>query len=407
MDISRLFKKNKWSTNRETYSTNINTRSFHLNLGIMMQTSEKDPIFIKEPEDVIAYIKKMNIGPFFISDPDLDVFFPCLLHVGNIAWISKGEDEHQRYFSKNKTDGSTVSYDLLDLTMAKYQCSYGKAFELLIKKIPFVFSTLTWFQREKEVWERNEQWLNGGWEETEEGMRVFLFLKKGMDVLRFFNDYAKENVIGNHSLYKDKPCLYVSNQYACEHINGFSMASINHHINMLCLLGFLEKSPFSYQEGIKKQGQKNKKSGNVTQEYIVHDFAEVYPKALEKIQRLNKHGIYYQTLTKKVVEQIFGEKTAFRVYPQPVFCERKKNESINHVLEKLIEKTKELLLEMKEDVTKEDVLKAKFSILKNKEKRKKRYLQKWWKHIKSCAKTWLEEEKSTLQATFFNLSMET
>lgn len=280
----------------------------------------------KEDEEVLKRLKMIDLTKVFKDSPGLNQSFNCSLLIERNAWISKSDKGDYRYYSKLKE--SLFSFDIIDLLTIFRNETLKSTLTFIQDK--WNLSGLTeWYLKQRYKHTTNASTIKSIKKKTNEFPSLNKLLGKNWSILETINDYSLQKITNEELAIGDKAVFFFSGNYIKkEYFPKKSLSTINNLVNLICLLGFIEKIPLN--EIPKKMSQRleiihrRRKLMNHTSYYSIALFPQILEEAERKASVLLSEGIYYHKLTKRVVIELFGQDVHNQVYIQKTTANRRK-----------------------------------------------------------------------------------
>lgn len=315
---------------------------------------------IESYADLFQLLAQLPIEQCINPSVPLDTFFPCIFINGNYAWISANPNGHYRYFTKRK-GGEVIGFDLLDLVEVSYKLSTFDAIQKIADLLSLQISEDQWRKEQKEKYFRNYQFLFNFFQNKQtSSLTVSLYLHECFPVLDALNGLGVFHIHKKQYAYKGQNVFFASSSHLALHINGFSSSKVAKMINLLAVLGFIEKVPISaihpslLAEAVKIRDRRN--LGNMIGFYIVHSFEVVLREAEKRADLLAASGVRYSNLSKGFIKAIFGPDFVDSIYVQIIQKNKKQPEKKSSTLYSHLEQHFAKLLDQYGFVTKSMVL---------------------------------------------------
>lgn len=291
---------------------------------------------IESYAELFQLLSQLPIEQCMNPNVPLDTFFPCFFINGNYAWISANRNGHYRYFTKRK-GGEVIGFDLLDLVEVSYKLSTLDAIKKITELLSLQIVDDRWRKEQKEKYFRNYQFLSNCLQNKQmSDSAVTLYIHECFPVLDALNGLGTFHIHKKQYAYKGQNVFFASSSHLALHISGFSSSKVAKMINLLAVLGFIEKVPVSeihpalLAEAAKIRERRN--LGNMIGFYIVHSFEHVLSEAEMRAKLLSANGVKYSNLSKLFVTEIFGSDFAESVYVQMIQKNKKQPEKKSSTL---------------------------------------------------------------------------
>lgn len=265
----------------------------------------------------IDNIRNINLKDFFKIDTEK--YFECVLIKGNIAWLGVSNEGVWRYFTQSKFR-VIHAFDIIDLLSIYYNTDFKGVIKEL-KRMDIKYKNV-WREEQKKKYDDNDLFLN----EIKEYKYVDKILDENIELLRLLNKFGRENFLSNKVRYEGESIFFIATSYARNMFKPkSSLSTINQSINLLAVLGLLNKVPFNYP----KIEYKGSDDICVINYYSMPKMENVIEKANEIAKILIDNDIRYYDITKNKLTSLFGIDFASKIYGTKLGGGDKKKVSIN------------------------------------------------------------------------------
>lgn len=244
----------------------------------------------------------------------------CYFKEGFNAWVYRNREGQYWYYSSN---GRDIYYlNVIDFFVIFTDKSFRKLKSDILEA--FGFET----EEEEGRRERKAYYLEiikevESFEKYKEDYpNTFEKVNTSLITLSTLSAKGIDSIIRAEQEKKGKHIFFASTGYLAKHI-GKNKSTIVRHVNMLCLLGFIDKTSMDeipkhlLNESIKRQGGNEYGDGrkSIINYYSINEInEELLEKAEEKAMILKEKNICTKTLTMRKVNKVFGEYEANRIY---------------------------------------------------------------------------------------------
>lgn len=349
------------------------------NLNKIQEEVCNQNISIDTYPDLFEFISQIDIGKCFTPVINLNEYMSCRIFEGNYAWISRNQDGHYRYFSKRRK-GKTVSLDLLDFVETCYGKSTYESIEIILQTFNIKFTEEYWKQEQQKKYFKNEQFLHHS---LSLYPQLETLISENAELLELMNVLGNLYLFKREYTYKNENLFFSSTSYLSRLLNTPNKTKVNQLVNLLATLGLIEKvpthkiPPVLLKESSKIQN--DRLLGNSINYYIVHSFEEVVHQAEQRAKVLLDNGIRYFSISKSVIENLFGLDFAQMIYPQIVQKNKLRTNDKKENIEKMLRKNFERLLNEQGYLTKTMV--ASLPVFDLSIEKKQAYLKKMWGYL--------------------------
>lgn len=330
-------------------------------------------------KSVHEFFTRIPLSEILINTSTENTFFPCILIEKNFAWISTNQSGHSRYFTKS-SDEPVWMMDIEDLFEIQYGLSQEEMMSFLVEYFHLQCEEYEWKQKQRQKYQNNDWFLS---ETLSSYSNLHQLISPLSTLLSVFNDYGKSFLFRESLSYQNQNLFFASSKQLSERLPEMSYSKANKCLNLFAVLGLIEKVPQEllpkeYYEKLIYSEKKMGKHSSVNF-FIVHDFLKVAEESEKRAGLLLEHGVRYSNLSKSIVEKLFGESFAHKVYPQKIQKNRNRKKFQRKNIEKELEEHFVRLLNTRGYVTKgmlQDSLKGKFS-----KEKSRQYVQLIWSYL--------------------------
>ncbi|MFI8715177.1 hypothetical protein [Brevibacillus brevis] len=275
-----------------------------------------------------------------------DTFFSCHLVSNNFAWISKDDNNVYRYYSKRK-GGNTIGLSVFDLLEIidedgideKRGFHYAK--EELARLLDLQNLKDQWVIDQCEKYQSNLRYIRN--ETTDINPRFPVldnFMQKYLPILIYLNTKCEEGIFRSFSYHGEH--IFFTSTYRIEEMVGIRQSTVSRSINMLTLIGLIEKVPHDklpshlleisdrimesrFKKGYK--GGKGKGGKRITFYRVPKYNKETLESAEEMVKKINESGMWASQISERRVEKVFGVEKAKEVFLPDYQVKTVRNES--------------------------------------------------------------------------------
>lgn len=284
----------------------------------------------KADESLIDVLTRLDLTLIMKEAPGLNKPFSCSFFIHRKAWIFKSDKGVYRYYSKKKN--SIYSFDIIDLLSIFRNETKKELFVFLENKCK-VFGITDWHIKQKARYNQNRKTLEKLKNNPDLYPNLYKILHKHWNVLDSLNIYAIEKLGSKTCSIDGNSVFFLSNNHFKQvYEPKRSISTINQIINLICVLGFVQKIPISkIPESMLQKAEivyKQAKTINRTTYYALSDFECVLQKAEYYAKTLNESKIPYHKITKRIVLELFGENFCNQIYTQETSGMKRKPDPI-------------------------------------------------------------------------------
>lgn len=253
----------------------------------------------------------------------------CIFIKGNKAWIKQDDKGVYRYYSKDAEKHTVHGLNIFDLIEIREGAEIGSVYSMnnarrrLASDLGIVYSERRWEILQEKKYEKNMDITQRADVEIQRDFPGFFdFIKSYLQLLEHLNDWGAKHILEREQSFEGESIFFQSTTHM-EKIVGRDQTICSRAINMFTVLGLLQKirgedvpnNLMSVAQAIR--GRRNE--FNLVNFYTIPALNhQVLSEAEERVKRLNENGITSMfRISKKKIEQCFGEGFAKKVYVNP------------------------------------------------------------------------------------------
>ena len=290
--------------------------AFKLN-ELLKEYKQEDNI-VETFDDFFQVTQKIPLEKYLTENHQTDQFFSCYFFKGNGAWISKNQDGHYRYFSKRR-NREVIIFDFMDLMEIYYQTQPFETIERVSVLLNLHFMKALWNRNQCEKYEKNHEFLTTSFYKFP---HLSILLSKHLPVLEAMNVLGCHHIVDERQSYKKHNIFFTSNSFLAKYFNSSNKSKINQILNLLAVLGLIEKVPANHISPVFFQKSRaiadNRNLGNHISYYIVPSFESQSFQAEQRAKILLQNGVHYSNISKTMVSTLFGEEFTESIYIQTI-----------------------------------------------------------------------------------------
>jgi len=305
---------------------------------IIAQMNIEIPVQITKHKQFVEYIQRREdiFMSYFkaFTDWKIGKFYDCIISVGNFAWISKDDKGITRYFSKNPNDGKSFGLNIFDLIEIRENneigtsISFKNARRILVRDLNITYEEREWECLQEERYINNIKEIRAFIDMKSYYPNLYKLTQNYLHILEHFNAWAMANIAEKRETINGEAVFFCSLRYAEKFIKR-DHSVISKAINLFTVLGLINKVD---SEKVSKDmlsiareiSQKAKKTANSIKNVELVNFysiplynAELLINAERISTKLIENKVTNASrVNKKVVEEIFGDAFAKKVYPK-------------------------------------------------------------------------------------------
>jgi len=290
-------------------ASNLQKESHKVHYSSEIQYENLIP-FLKQ-QDLISYLG-INIRP--------NVNFKCIFHNdNNPSAVIKNSGGYYKYFCNSPAcichnDGKGM--DIIDIVKIKQNCDTSTAIRKLVEYFHIKLEDSTWINEQSKKFEINMMLLSQLGERKDEFSNLSRIIRFGIPLLMDILEIGKENIINRFFSTNGESIFFFSNRYLAGRRNK-SVVNINKYINLFCTLGLLNKIPYKQVNqrlrAIAVQISKDNAQNGISF-YTVPDYNEAFKTADERASIMLQYKFSIKGMSKKYLENCFGEEFANQIY---------------------------------------------------------------------------------------------
>lgn len=271
-------------------------------------------------EDLIPFLKQQDLISYLSIDAKLNVNFKCIFHNdNNPSAVIKNNGGYYKYFCNSPTcichnDGKGM--DIIDIVKIKENCDTSTAIRKLVEYFHIELEDSTWINEQSKKFETNMMLLSQLGERKDEFPNLNRIIRFGIPLLMDILEIGKENIITRFFSTNGESIFFFSNRYLAGKRNK-SVVNINKYINLFCTLGLLNKIPYKQvNQRLRAMAVQISKDNaqNGISFYTVPDYNEAFKTADERAAIMLQYKFSIKGMSKKYLENCFGEEFANQIY---------------------------------------------------------------------------------------------
>lgn len=296
---------------------------------------------ILQYEDLIPFLKQQDLISYLGIDAKSNVNFKCIFHnYNNPSAVIKNNGGYYKYFCNSPAcichnDGKGM--DIIDIVRIRENCDISTAIRKLIEYFHIKLEDLTWINEQSKKFETNMMLLSQLGERKDEFPNLSRVIRFGYSILMDILEIGKENIINRFFSTNGESIFFFSNRYLAGKRNK-SVVNINKYINLFCTLGLLNKIPYKQVNQRLRAMAVQISKGNAQNGisfYTVPDYNKAFKTADERAAIMLQYKFSIKGMSKKYLENCFGEEFANQIYLVNV-KDSEKSKSIRDAIETFI-----------------------------------------------------------------------
>lgn len=379
----KKYKKLDSNEKRELFNIIRNKRDEVFNIRKLCQNILTRHLEINNYEELFDFFSSINFIDFIRNANILDTYFRCNILKGNLAWISKSDIGHYRYFSKSK-NSETIGFDLIDLLEIYFGLSTSQTIEHVIKLFKIKFMEGIWMNEQNKKYISNLTIIHNADKYLKPDYPlVYKYIRKHLKILETINVLGNINVKKKEFSFENHNIFFASNSYIADFLGNYTISTTNKILNLFAVLGFIRKVP---EENIPPQLLHESKViaekrnlGNIITYYIVPHMMDVLDIAKERAFIMEQHNIRYSNISKEKISFAFGKEFANQIYVQEIQKNKLKNTTPIYLVQRCLEYNFLELLENNSYVSKKELIEV--NIPNTTINQRKREIEKIWKSL--------------------------
>ncbi|MGB4638544.1 MAG: hypothetical protein WBH95_01015 [Caldicoprobacterales bacterium] len=275
---------------------------------------------ILQYEDLIPFLKQQDLISYLGINIRPNVNFKCIFHNdNNPSAVIKNNGGYYKYFCNSPAcichnDGKGM--DIIDIVKIKENCDTSTAIRKLIEYFHIKLEDSTWINEQSKKFEINMMLLSQLGERKDEFPNLNRIIRFGYPILMDILEIGKENIINRFFSTNGESIFFFSNRYLAGKRNK-SVVNINKYINLFCTLGLLNKIPYKQvNQRLRATAVQISKDNaqNGISFYTVPDYNEAFKTADERAAIMLQYKFSIKGMSKKYLENCFGEEFANQIY---------------------------------------------------------------------------------------------
>lgn len=331
-DLNKDDKNN--GTKRKNHS---NEKSREINKPILNIKKNKSNKQVIDFNDVFTFLKQQDLRSFLGKSEPLGINFRCDFHDDKhpSATIQCDTSGNYKYFcnSPHCEYHHENGLDIVDIIERQNNCNRSEALKFLINYFNISVTNFSVIEGLKNIYDKNFHIIEGL--SREEYPKLSRIIRFAYPVLIKMLYTGLENITNEFFMVHGKSIFFTSNRYIGKLLKK-SECDVNKYINLLCVLGLIEKVPYALiNEQIRNKAiSLSKKNGyNRICFYSIPNFLYVLDIAEERAKIMIQNGFSIKGMSKIFVQNCFGEKFANEIYHVPI---KNTNQNIRNEIEEYI-----------------------------------------------------------------------
>ena len=290
------------------------------------------PEKITKHKEFMEYMQTLDFRFYFrgLLDWNINETRECIFFEGNKAWIKQDDKGVYRYYSKDAEKHTVHGLNIFDLIEIREGVEFGTVYSMnnarkgLASDLGIVYSERQWEISQEEKYEKNTDIIqNADIEIQRDFPNLFGFIKNYLPLLEQLNDWGVKHILEKEHSFKGESIFFQSTTHM-EKMVGRDQTICSRTVNMFAVLGLIKKireedipsSLMGVAQAIRGKRNEFKLVNFYTVPALNH---QVLSEAEESVKRLNESGITSMfRISKKKIEQCFGEGFAKKVYVKPM-----------------------------------------------------------------------------------------
>lgn len=292
-------------------------------------------------ENLIPFLKQQDIISYLGIDAKPNLNFKCIFHNdNNPSAVIKNNGGYYKYFCNSPTcichnDGKGM--DIIDIVKIKENCDTSTAIRKLVEYFHIELEDSTWINEQSKKFETNMMLLSQLGERKDEFPNLNRIIRFGYPILMDILEIGKENIINRFFSTNGESIFFFSNRYLAGKRNK-SVVNINKYINLFCTLGLLNKIPYKQvNQRLRATAVQISKDNaqNGISFYTIPDYNKAFKTADERAAIMLQYKFSIKGMSKKYLENCFGEEFANQIYLVNV-KDSEKSKNIRDAIESFI-----------------------------------------------------------------------
>lgn len=271
-------------------------------------------------ENLIPFLKQQDLISYLGINTKPNVNFKCIFHNdNNPSAVIKNNGGYYKYFCNSPAcichnDGKGM--DIIDIVKIKENCDTSTAIRKLIEYFHIKLEDSTWINEQSKKFEINMMLLSQLGERKDEFPNLNRIIRFGYPILMDILEIGKENIINRFFSTNGESIFFFSNRYLAGKRNK-SVVNINKYINLFCTLGLLNKIPYKQvNQRLRATAVQISKDNaqNGISFYTIPDYNKAFKTADERAAIMLQYKFSIKGMSKKYLENCFGEEFANQIY---------------------------------------------------------------------------------------------
>ena len=295
----------------------------HLHHAVVQSKSSRG--MYDQYKNIIGRLRSIDLRQFLNIDCSINVNFKCIFHDDKSPSAAIGcKDGVYKYFcnSHNCDYHKEEGLDIIDIIEMQKNCSTSEAINYLVQHFNLADLDSKWVLDQKQKITNNIELL----EEISNNQSTYKHLNRILQyaypyILEILNIGSKHITTSNYNI-KGDHLFFFSNRYLSNRVNK-RLDKTNWYINLFCVLGLLNKIKDEYIDDTLFQKAKyiaEQKNEYRICFYTIPKFRDILNTAEERAELMIKCGFSIKGMSRKYVENIFGECFANDIYSIKIDC---------------------------------------------------------------------------------------
>ena len=292
-------------------------------------------------EDLIPFLKQQDLISYLGIDAKSNANFKCIFHNdNNPSAVIKNSGGYYKYFCNSPTcicHNTGKGMDIIDIVKIRENCDTSTAIRELIEYFHIKLEDSTWISEQNKKFENNIMLLSQLDKRKDEFPSLNRIIRFGYPLLLDILEIGKENIVNRFFNTNGESIFFFSNRYLAGKRNK-SVVNTNKYINLFCTLGLLNKIPYSHvNKNLRATAIQISKdnSQNGISFYTIPDYNKAFKTADERASIMLQYKFSIMGMSKKYLENCFGEEFANKIYHVNV-KDTEKSKSIRDAIEVFI-----------------------------------------------------------------------
>ena len=303
--------------------------------------SYKNYSSVLQYEDLIPFLKQQDLISYLGIDSRPNVNFKCIFHNDKKPSATiRSNGGYYKYFCNSPICtcyNNGKGMDIIDIVKIEENCDTSTAIKRLIEYFNIELKDLTWINKHGKRLENNITLLNQVMEKKDEFPYLNRIMKFGHLILTHILEISKSNISNRFFSINGESLFFFSNRYLSKEMKK-DTPNINKYINLFCTLDLLRKIPYKdVNQNLRQTALQisQEKSHNGISFYTVPDYNKVLKTANTRAQIMLEYHFSIKGMSKKYLENCFGEEFADKIYLVNV-KDSKKSKNICNAIENYI-----------------------------------------------------------------------